>query len=298
MDTKRISISLIEYAKTLQDDDRNKIYFRTIANAVIYEDFIKLLPENQKGIIDSIDQNLKQNRGLEWVIQYDSTKLQLLPELYFSAIAYINDKAKNISHFADKVANLENNIETANKNIDHINQTADLISGATILTSYAKRLEEESSNHSKVASKWLKALIVSIIGFFVILIIVFFVQISELPLLKTLLAEDLTSSEHFNIIAISIKAALIFGYLQIPGFFKRNYFAEKHLEQSYRHRANVLNTLHAVYNTIEDKLEKDKIITVGATIAFSESESGYITRKEGAGDEDLTPAVLSSLIRK
>ena len=38
--------------------------------------------------------------------------------------------------------------------------------------------------------------------------------------------------------------------------------------------------------------EKDKIITVGATIAFSEPESGFITRKEGAGGDDNLEAIL------
>lgn len=297
MDTKRISTSLREYAGTLLDEDRNKIYFVTIANAVVDEDFIRLLPESQKGIIDSINQNLNQDRGLEWVIQYDLHKLSMLPELYFNALAYLNDKKKNISQFAESVTVLEERIEKVNKNIVHIEKSAKLISGATILSTYAVTFDEESKSHAKGATRWLICLILSIVGFFVLVVIVLFIQIAEWPLLKESLSDDLANSDYFTFFVISVKAALVFAYLQIPGFIKRNYFAEKHLQQAYTHRRNVLQSLQAVYNTIQEQSERDNIIKVGASIAFSESESGYITRKEGAGDDEVSSLVYSSIFK-
>ena len=81
--------------------------------------------------------------------------------------------------------------------------------------------------------------------------------------------------------------------------FKFRYLLEKiilqkNIQSSLQliHRRNVLNALHAVYKTINSAEEKDKILTVGATIAFSEPESGFITRKEGAGGDDNIEAIL------
>ena len=79
--------------------------------------------------------------------------------------------------------------------------------------------------------------------------------------------------------------------------FKFHYLSEKllrrkNLEQSSIRRRNVLKALHTVYKTINNQEEKDKIITVGATIAFLEPESGFITRKEGAGGNDNLEAIL------
>lgn len=54
--------------------------------------------------------------------------------------------------------------------------------------------------------------------------------------------------------------------------------------------------MHAVYKRINNQEEKDKIITVGATIAFSEPESGFVTRKEGTGGDDNTEAILRVII--
>ena len=93
-------------------------------------------------------------------------------------------------------------------------------------------------------------------------------------------------------LVLIIKGSIIIAYIQIPLFIRKNYFAEKHLEQSSIHRRNVLKALHAVYKTISNTEEKDKILTVGATIAFSEPESGFITRKEGAGGDDNIEAIL------
>lgn len=79
---------------------------------------------------------------------------------------------------------------------------------------------------------------------------------------------------------------------------KRNYFAEKHLEQADIHRRNVLKALHAVYSTIKNEEEKDHIVSIGAAVAFAEPESGYITRKEGAGADDLTESLISKIMNR
>jgi hypothetical protein len=47
-----------------------------------------------------------------------------------------------------------------------------------------------------------------------------------------------------------------------------------------------------------DENEKNRIITTGAAIAFSEAESGYITRKEGAGSDDTMDSFLAKIWNK
>lgn len=146
--------------------------------------------------------------------------------------------------------------------------------------------------HQENSANWLKYLIVSVVGLIVIVALLLFVQVSNFPIIKDWLADDIKNIGMLNTLALVIKGSIIMAYIQIPLFIRKNYFAEKHLEQSSIHRRNVLKALHAVYKTIDNQEEKDKIITVGATIAFSEPESGFITRKEGAGGDDNLEAIL------
>lgn len=120
------------------------------------------------------------------------------------------------------------------------------------------------------------------------------IQIFNFSTIEGLLASDIkkAAADNLKTLVFIIKGSIIIAYVQIPLFIRKNYFAEKHLEQSSIHRRNVLKALHAVYKTISNAEEKDKILTVGATIAFSEPESGFITRKEGAGGDDNIEAIL------
>lgn len=259
------------------------------------DEFMALLDRDS---IRNIEHMNNYGQPIEYIKQSQPQFSDYLEDVYFKYLSYLNDKKKNISYFDSAVKELQKNIDSANASINKIDETAKLISGASILSEYAKDFDIAAGEYSNNADDWKKRLYWSIFGLAALVACLLFFQITELPLLKNLIADDLKGAGVSVAIALAVKSAIVFGYLQIPLFFKRNFSAEKHLQQSYLHRRNILKSLHAVYNTIEDPVEKDKLITTGAAIAFSEPETGYITRKEGAGDSDSTAQILSSIWNK
>lgn len=286
-----LSKRIREYAKS-QPTDLKKQYYNNIADALTDEDFMQTLSNtevlNQLGYLQSSFDYYISNRG------NCNDALNLIHAGY---IAYRADRKRNISRFSQKVRELENQIQESEERIEDINRVASILSGAEILEAYAKDFDKQAMKHQENSASWLKYLISSVIGLVVIVALLLFVQISNFPTVKDWLADDIKSMGMLNTVALVIKASVIMAYIQIPLFIRKNYFAEKHLEQSSIHRRNVLRALHAVYKTINNPEEKDKIITVGATIAFSEPESGFITRKEGAGGDDNLEAILKIIAK-
>ena len=218
-------------------------------------------------------------------------------------IAYRTDKKRNIGSFSQKVRELEDKLQESKEEFEDrlqeskeelakIKEVASDISGTEVLTAYAEQFDDQATKHQEKSTKWLWCLIASIFGLVIIVALILFVQISNFPIIKDWLANDIKNIGMLNTLVLAIKGSIVMAYIQIPLFIRKNYFAEKHLEQSSIHRRDVLKALHAVYKTINNQEEKDKIITVGATIAFSEPESGFITRKEGAGGDDNFEAIL------
>ncbi len=70
-------------------------------------------------------------------------------------------------------------------------------------------------------------------------------------------------------------------------FCVRNYNASKHLAATNRHRAVVLRTLLAFLSRTEigDQV-REQIVVEAARQVFATEESGYITRKDGAGSSE------------
>ncbi len=178
--------------------------------------------------------------------------------------------------------------------MEKITRVAGDISGTEILIAYARYFDEEAEEHKNKSRNWLIWLALSVIVFIIIVTSLLNIQIFNFPKIEGLLADDIKKAvaDNLKTLVLIIKGSIIIAYIQIPLFIRKNYFAEKHLEQSSIHHRNVLRALHAVYKTISNPEEKDKILTVGATIAFSEPETGFITRKEGAGGDDNIEAIL------
>ena len=290
----QLSKKIREHAKS-QSTDLMKRYYEDIADALGDEEFIQTLSNTEAlNRLDNLQSNLRgytYNRLADYIssTQPYNDALNLVNAGY---IAYRADKKRNISIFSQTVRRLEDKLKESEEKIEDINRVASILSGAEILEAYAKDFDNQAMKHQKNSANWLKYLIFSVVGLVVIVALLMFVQISNLPNIRNWLADDIKSIGTLNTIALVIKASVIMAYIQIPLFIRKNYFAEKHLEQSSIHRRNVLKALHAVYKTISNQEEKDKIITVGATIAFSEPESGFITRKEGAGGDDNLEAIL------
>lgn len=272
--------------------------YQVILNCLLDEDYFKLVPQGILNILNQLIAQFQSGTKLEGIEAGNPSLDKDLNDLFFYCLIYLNDKKKNVSHFEARTKELEERINAAQENINHIDEKAKLITDATVLTAYAETFDKEAADHLEAAGLWLNRLIVSIFVLAILVWLVLFFNIAEMPYLKEHLATDISKQTYFDIIIVVIKTSLIVAYLQIPLFLKRNYFAEKHLEEACKHRRNVLKSLHAVYNTITNQEEKDRIVTVGASIAFSEAESGFITRKEGAGsDDNVFTNLLSKIIK-
>lgn len=168
-----------------------------------------------------------------------------------------------------------------------------------MLQTYATDFDKEAKEHEKKARHWIGWLIVSIIGLIVLTASLLCIQLSDFAVLNQIIADEFKEKlEVPRIVALAIKGGIVAAYAQIPLFLKKNYYAERHLEQANIHRRNVLRSLHAVYNVVSDESERNRLLVIGATTAFSEPESGFITRKEGAGsDNSNIDAILKSFIK-
>lgn len=283
---RELSEKIRDHSKD-QSTDPMKQYYNDIADALVDEEFFQTLSNTE--ILNKLE--YFQN-NFDYYISNRNNNNDALNLIHAGYIAYRADKKRNISKFIQKIRELEDKLQKSEERISEINKVASILSGAEILEAYAKDFDKQAMKHQENSASWLKYLIISVVGLVVIVALLLFIQISNLPIVKDWLADDIKSMGMLNTVALAIKASIIMAYIQIPLFIRKNYFAEKHLEQSSIHRRNVLKALHAVYKTINDSEEKDRIITVGATIAFSEPESGFITRKEGAGDNDNFETIL------
>lgn len=288
-----LSESLKEYAKK-ETDQSLRQYYNDTADALADEEFIKTLVNTDTGNrLEALQGNIRgYGNSLASYISSTNSYNEALHLVHASFIAHRVDKKRNISVFSQKIREFESQIQESEERISEINRIANILSGAEILEAYANDFDRQATKHRDNSLGWLRFLIASVAGLVIIVASLLFIQISNFPVIKEWLANDIKSIGMLNNIALVIKGSIIMAYIQIPLFIRKNYFAEKHLEQSLIHRRNVLKALHAVYKTINNQEEKDKIITVGATIAFSEPESGFITRKEGAGGDDNLEAIL------
>ena len=290
--------SITNYKDSIRVNQKiKKNFFNTLRSAIKDSEFIEILTHTEKDNLDRLENAFRNNESYTTIASNYRPFIDQLENLFPKAYAYISSKSRETPLLKNELAELQDEISNAQNQLKTISKTASAINDATVLTAYAKLFDTDANSHKDNATNWLTYLVVSIIIFIFIIAAVLFIDITEFPIIKNVLADDIRGINYLNILTLSIKAAIIFVYLQIPLFIKRNYFAEKHLEHSNIHRRNVLRSLHAVYNSISDNAEKSKIISIGAAIAFSEPESGYITRKEGAGETNLTETLLREFIK-
>ena len=286
---KELAQSIRDYAKE-QSTDSMKRYYNDIADALDNEEFLQTLSHTEtKRKLEDL-----QGRNLRYYINNTYGFDDVLNKIHTNYVAHRVDSKRTIGKFSQKIRDFEEKIQESEERIDEINRVADILSGAEMLEAYANDFNEEAEEHKKKSIKWLIGLAISVIIFIAIIASLLNIQIFNFSTIEGLLANDIkkAAADNLKTLVLIIKGSIIIAYVQIPLFIRKNYFAEKHLEQSSIHRRNVLKALHAVYKTINNAEEKDKILTVGATIAFSEPESGFITRKEGAGGDDNIEAIL------
>ena len=285
---KELSRSIRNYAKE-QSTDSVKRYYNDIADALDNEEFLQTLSNTE-----TLERLKYLQNNFNYGISGTSNFNDALNTVYINYATYRAEPKQIISKFSQKIRDFEEKIQESEERIDEINRVAVILSGAEMLEAYANDFNEKAEEHKKKSIKWLIGLAISVIIFIAIIASLLNIQIFNFSTIEELLANDIkkAAADNLKTLVLIIKGSIIIAYIQIPLFIRKNYFAEKHLEQSSIHRRNVLKALHAVYKTISNAEEKDKILAVGATIAFSEPESGFITRKEGAGGDDNIEAIL------
>ncbi len=257
----------------------------SIINEILTDNDFKseLLTQQQAGIIKSIDDSP------HIIKSYTS----YLPDIISKYHGWKLHKDSGLNILEKKVAALSDRVVSSNKDLDSIEKIAKLSSGATVLVSYAEKFYTTSNEHRAQARREYRKWLISIVSVLLLIGLVFFADINEFPIIKNKLADDLKLP--WNSGFLILKVVLLIIVFQITQFLRKNYNAEKHLQEIYNHRGNVLQSLHAVYLALDDKVERDRIISAGALAAYERGETGYISTKEGAGSGE---SILETLVNK
>ena len=291
--------NLIEQFKgyaSIQEQEGLKFFYEDIAAALADDDFVPILyGYGYEGALKEMERTLANSISDYYLNQYRII-LKDIHALY--AIRKLENKT-GINSVRRETHKLESQIKAAQADVANISKVSGILSGAEMLEAYATDFDKEAKEHEKKARNWLGWLIVSIIGLVVLTALLLCVQLSDFAVLNQIIADEFKEKlEIPRIVALAIKGGVVAAYAQIPLFLKKNYYAERHLEQANNHRRNVLKSLHAVYNTVSDEKERDRLLVIGATTAFSEPESGFITRKEGAGSDGSSVDMILKTLAK
>ena len=219
-----LSESLKEYAKK-ETDQSLRQYYNDTADALADEEFIKTLVNTDTGNrLEALQGNIRgYGNSLASYISSTNSYNEALHLVHASFIAHRVDKKRNISVFSQKIREFESQIQESEKRISEINRVANILSGAEILEAYANDFDKQSKQHELKAKNWLKFLITSIAGLIVIVALLLFIQISNFPIIKDWLANDIKNIGILNTLALVIKGSIIMAYIQIPLFIRKNY---------------------------------------------------------------------------
>lgn len=270
-----------------------------LADAVIDTDFQQILNSQQAGLLKTVSNNPNSIRGYEDYFADIISKYIAWSMYKKSGVDKLAEKVTSIEKMAEaEIAEVSKQSEEAKENIAEIQRVAKLVSGAAALTSYAAIFSQESARHESNASCLLKWYFFVVLLVFVVIYFVFFYNLAGEDYIQRIFASDVQKIGEFSLGVYLFKALLIFFGFQIVQFVRKNYNAEKHLAETYRHRSDVLNSLQAVYTSIDNKEEKDKLLSAAALFAYERGETGYITTKEGAGaDGGLLDLLLGRVIK-
>lgn len=254
-----------------------------LADAFDDQEFRKLLTDQEANVLNQTI----NNPGIL------SSYKHIFPDIVAKYLAWIlytqgkvADLKQEVIRHIKKYKQLEQRIEESEVQLNAIRESAKYISGATALVEYSKAFEVAAKKHEENAKKEFKNYMYSLLGFATVVAFTFFFSIAEFPELKRMVADDIRSMPLSTGILVIKAFFLLFAY-QISLFFRKNYGAEKHLQEVYQHRSDVLQSLHAVYEALKDNAEeRAKILSAGALFAYERGETGYITTKEGAGSGD------------
>jgi Fe2+ transport system protein B len=268
-------INIEEIKRHLNDSDLEDTELSLLSDIDEDEDFKRYISKPENQFLNNIRNNPRTFNNNK-----EATK-----SLILKYIPWKIWKDSSLDNLGQKVKGLEKQVEESENSLNEIKKSAKYVGGAEILVAYSKRFKKTARKHEREASRIRKHYYYSLIGFGVIIVFTFLFSIGEFESLNNLIADDMKVK--FNLSFLAIKLFLLIFAFQITQFFKKNYNAEKHLQEVYQHRSDVLQSLHAVYNSLTDNSkERNEILNAGALFAYDRGETGYITTKEGAGSDD------------
>lgn len=275
-----------------QKEEAEKVggpYWRLLVEVISDSEFNTILSEQEKRMLSDF------TRSPETVRSYKEQFTNVLGK-YIGWKVY---KESDLKKIKKEIDDLSGKVTESSKELQTIRDTAGIISGAHALVAYSKTFKESAAEHKDDAKTQQTYYFLSLAGFAVVAAFVFFVSVTDIPFVKNLVAEDIKSLP-FSTGILAVKIFLLVFAYQISQFFRKNYGAEKHLQEVYWHRSDVLQSLHAVYEALKDNPEeRAKILSAGALFAYERGETGYITTKEGAGSagDGMVDSILASLVR-
>jgi hypothetical protein len=204
-------------------------------------------------------------------------------------------KDSKLKQLTKDVGALSTQVQAGKADLAELQRLAQVVGGVEALAAYAKIFKTSAKVHAESAAALRWWYFGSVLILLVVVGLVFFLNLADYNFLRSHIAQDL--QYNLSLAVFGLKVVLVFFFFQLVQFFRKNYNAEKHLEETYLHRSNVLQSLHAVYRSIDDKAEKDKLLTAAALFAFERGETGYITTKEGAGGGEVTETFLARLLK-
>ena len=224
---KELSQLIRDYAKN-QSTDSVKRYYNDIADALDDEEFLQILSNTE---------TLERLNSLQNNFYYsirENVYHNVLNTIYTNYIIHRSESKQTISKFSQKIKGFEEKIKEYEESLEIIKEVAGDISGAEILKNYAKDFDEEAEEHKEKARKWLIGLAISVGIFTAIIAFLLNIQIFDFSTIEGFLAGDIkkAAADNLKTLVFIIKGSIIIAYVQIPLFIRKNYFAEKHLEQS------------------------------------------------------------------
>lgn len=219
------------------------------------------------------------------VQRFSSEYRELYDYLIEKLQAYLGNRAysKELNTDFGKQAKKElDDIRSIKADIDEVRQSvkdAATIASDTASTATAQFFDDEARTHNKTAFKWFWGVIAS------------FAIVGAITLLFTLsIVHELSGKiDDINATYTTIKVVVIAVSLLALRFTTKNYNANKHLAVVNKHRANVLKSVEAHRTTAVDNSTKDAVLAAGVAAAFSQTETGFISTKEGAGSDSVDP---------
>lgn len=267
-----------------------------------YPEFLYEIPEQQKAgvlsVIDSLLTELQRLQDFKIVTEadYRSEHINITSSVKDRYPAFYKEIVQPLkAHIAldrtnkeglKSVNKLAKQFERQQNDIERIKQAEEVAAGNASADASNTFFADEAANiHEPAARIWLIAAGVCLLLALIISGFVFIKLYHDPNILKQ------------NPAAFSIKT-----FVAIVGFYVarvcfRQYSVHKHLETLNRHRANIMRTLPGFAESVGDN--RDIVYGAGAKAVFDAGETGFITRKEGAGaDDSFVSDITNEILRR